>query len=377
MNRILFLFSILLSSACGEGSSTHTDEHNADEHMVHLDSIQIRTAGIQTGPVSYTQISGAIQANGSLRVPPQNLLSITAPIGGYIRELNLLQGKMVQRGDVILVIESPEYIQLQQDYLEIAEKHKLATLERQRQEQLHSGQAGVEKLRQQAETNLNQLTIARNAMAEKLKLIGIPPVELKPEGINGRLQIRAKVNGFVKSVNANVGKYVSPQETIVELIDMDQLQLELSVFEKDADKIKPGQKVNFFRPGSEKSLGTAQVFLIGKALNEDHTLVVFAKLEQKIPEHIPGLFVNAIIETDSDSVYAVPEKAIAWVNGNPVLFAEQGKGNYRWIPVSVGTVSNGMVPVTLPKQEDLRSINIVLEGAHALAGALSGGTDVH
>lgn len=61
----------------------------------------------------------SIFANGMIDVPPQNKSFISVPFGGYIRDIKVLDGMRVTKGQVLLVVEHPEIIQLQQDYLEV------------------------------------------------------------------------------------------------------------------------------------------------------------------------------------------------------------------------------------------------------------------
>src|SRR5690242_12882048 len=88
------------------------------QNSVELTPQQAKIVGVQTGKMESKDLSGAIKVNGMLDVPPQNLVSISAPMGGFVKSTELLQGMKVSKGQVIVVMQHPDYIQLQQDYLE-------------------------------------------------------------------------------------------------------------------------------------------------------------------------------------------------------------------------------------------------------------------
>lgn len=376
MKDFHFLLVILIMTSCGDQQTTKNDPQKVTT-TIHLDPVQIKTAGISSEKVRFTSATGTLSASGMLEVPPQNLVSISIPWGGYVRETELLPGMRVQKGDVLAVLEHPDYIQLQQDYLDNEEKVKLAFLESQRQDQLHAGQAGIEKLREQAGSNLNQLRIVQKSLGEQLKLLGLNPASLKAETISGKISLRSPANGFVKAVHANIGRYAGPTDVLFEIIDTEHMHVELRVFEKDMGRVKTGQKITFTLPGEHPEQRSAHVYLVGKALNDDHTIVVHGHLDKEDPALIPGVFVNAQIETGTDSVPAVPERAIAWLDGKPVLFIDEGAGNFRWIAINTGNAVDGLVPVSQPENEPLYALKVVVSGTRSLLGVLSGGSEGH
>src|SRR5882672_6771207 len=115
------LFVLLGVAACSSHKNEGDQKAEADispSHLVVLSEEQFRNANILLGKVQERPISGTIKANGMLDVPPQNLVTISAPLGGFVKNTELLQGMRVQKGQVLVTLENPDYIQMQQDYLE-------------------------------------------------------------------------------------------------------------------------------------------------------------------------------------------------------------------------------------------------------------------
>src|SRR5260370_40077415 len=77
-------------------SSKGADSSMADE--VALSDEQFMSIGIQLGSIETRSISGSIKAHGVLDVPPQNLVSISAPLGGFVKFTELLQSMRVKKG---------------------------------------------------------------------------------------------------------------------------------------------------------------------------------------------------------------------------------------------------------------------------------------
>ena len=51
-------------------------------------------------------LSSVLKVNGTIDLPPQNVVSISAPSGGYVKSSDLLPGQLVRKGRVMVVIEN-------------------------------------------------------------------------------------------------------------------------------------------------------------------------------------------------------------------------------------------------------------------------------
>ena len=83
------------------------------------------------------------------------------------------------------------------------------------------------------------------ALEQKLILIGINPANLSEDNISSTVNLVSPINGFLKNVNVNIGKYVSQTDVLFEIVNSDKLFLELTLFEKDAHHVAAGQKIRF------------------------------------------------------------------------------------------------------------------------------------
>ena len=113
---LIAVTAILLS--CGEAKQdVEMPEDNAGSGLVTLNPAQLRSGGIETGTATRKIMGGELHVNGLIDVPPQNIVSVSFPMGGYLKNTKLLPGMHVNKGEVIGLIEDQSLIQLQQDYL--------------------------------------------------------------------------------------------------------------------------------------------------------------------------------------------------------------------------------------------------------------------
>ena len=118
MKNILILSMFALLTSCGsKQNKTETTEIISTENSVELTDAQIKNSEIQTGKIEQKSISSLLKVNGKIDVPPQNMVSISVPLGGYLKSTKLLEGMHITEGEVSGTMEDQQYIQLQQDYL--------------------------------------------------------------------------------------------------------------------------------------------------------------------------------------------------------------------------------------------------------------------
>lgn len=382
--------ALALFSACGGNSSgadvaavtkdsaQHEDAHHDDEFMVELTPEQVQTAGVRTGPIESRTLSGTIKVNGTLDVPPQQLVSVAAPMGGFLKSSELLQGKHVRKGQVIAVMQDPSYIQLQQDYLESIGQLEYLKAEFERQEELFKENINARKALQLAKANYQSMQAKVTGLKAKLKLIGINQEHLQKGEIQSTINMYAPISGYVTEVNVNIGKYVNPTDVMFEIVDTEHLHAELTVFEKDVPKLKIGQKVRFIL-ANEANERMATVYLIGREISPDRTVRIHCHLDREDRELLPGMYLTAYVETKNLQLPAVPEAAVVNFEGKNYIFIEEEPGHYKAMEVKTGVSELGYMELILPAGFDTKDTKVVVKGAYDLLSKLknSGEGDAH
>ncbi|TDE10531.1 efflux RND transporter periplasmic adaptor subunit [Dyadobacter psychrotolerans] len=374
----ILLFTALF--ACEQTKEEEQEKEKTEEITdteIILTAAQYQTAGIETGSTSIRNLSDVVTANGLIDIPPQNLVSISAPMGGFVRKTELLQGMKVKKGQLLAVMENPEFIQIQQDYLETQSKLDLAQLELKRQTELSKENINAQKILQQSASEVKIQKARLNGLTERLRTAGINMKTLEAGNIVNHASIYAPISGSVTTVNVNLGKYVNPTDVMFEIVDTDHLHVELSVFENDIQKVKLGQLVRFTvsnNPGKEH---LAKVYLINQKINEDRTVRVHCHLTNEEHGMMPENFVKAIIETGANPVTALPDEAIVDYEGQSYIFLEKPKQSakksgtaFEMLQITKGVSENGFTEVQFPKDYENTKSGIVLKGAYTLLSKL-------
>lgn len=366
---ILLTAFVLTLQSCGKKQAAPepgTGGETPMENTVVLTDAQLKNADIQAAPIKQQRISTHLKVNGVIDVPPQNMVSISVPLGGYLKSTSLLEGSHVNKGEVIAILEDPQYIQLQQDYL--MAKAQLAALEKEyrRQEELNRSKASSDKVLENAEADYTAQLVMVNALSERLKLIHINPETLNENSISRTITIQSPIDGFVTHVNMNIGKYIAPTDVLFELVNPSDIHLTLTVFEKDLDKLFIGQKVLAYSNAHPNKKYPCEIILIGRDLSHERAVTVHCHFEQYDKALIPGMFMNAEIEVTSTEVVAIPEEGLVHFAGKYYVFIQADTHTYHMQEVITGATENGLTEIAFPDSSGMDDKIFVTHGAYAL-----------
>jgi len=304
--------------------------------------------------------------NGKIDVPPQNMISVSNPLGGFLKTTQLLPGMPIKKGEILASMEDEKYIQLQQDYLIAKSKLSYMETEYNRQKELNKTKASSDKVLQQAEMDFQAQRIIINALSEKLKLININPETLNESNLSRSVNIYSTINGFVSKVNINIGKYVNPSDVMFELINPDDIHLNLNVYEKDVEKLFIGQKLHAFSNNQPTKKYPCEIILVSKDLSSDRSAEIHCHFEKYDKILLPGMYMNAELEITSNNVTCINDDAIVHFEGKDYIFISKGNYKYEIIEVQKGS-SDGHFTEILPNTSiNFSNTLIVKQGAYAL-----------
>lgn len=366
MKNYFIIFFLVLFYSCGNKKEPETQAAAVNETTVHLTDAQLKNANISTGKPEQKNISSVLKVSGAIDVPPQNMVSISVPLGGYLKTTQLLPGMQVRKGQSIATMEDQQYIQLQQDYLTARAKLVFSEGEYNRQRELNQSKAVSDKVFQQAEANYKTDKVLVKSLSEKLKLIGINPETLDENSLSRSINIYSPIDGYVSKVNVNIGKYANPSDVLFEIVNPVDIHLALTVFEKDVDKLYVGQKLVAYTNSNPAKKYTCEIILIGKDLAQDRSVEVHCHFEQYDSSLIPGMFMNAEIETKNNTASALPEEAIVSFEGKQFVFAEKGTNDFELLEVKTGTTENGFTEIFWNDAGAESTRTYVIKGAYTL-----------
>lgn len=368
---ILFFSAALLS--CGSKNKTEERKAETTANVVTLTAAQLKNAAISITKPEQRSVSSILKLNGRIDVPPQNIVSISVPLGGYLKSTRLLPGMHLKKGEVIAIIEDQQYIQLQQDYL--TAKARISSLEAEylRQKELNESKASSDKVFQQAEAEFRSQKILITALSEKLKLAGINISNLNENNINRSVQLHSPIDGYVSKVNVNIGKYVAPTEVLFELINPTDIHLALTVFEKDVNKLFIGQQLLAYTNTQPEKKHAADILLIGKDLSADRSTEVHCHFDNYDKTLIPGTYMNADIEVKNKAAWVLPEDAVVRFENKNYVFIKKNDNSFEMQEVQTGISESGFVEIL--NIEQLHNKEVAGKGAYTLLMSLKNKTE--
>lgn len=369
-NIILIINFMFLLISCGNKvqESEAGISGQIQENMVTLTGEQYKNAGIETGKFSTLNISPVLKLKGKIDVPPQNMISVSAPLGGYLKSTKLMPGMHIRKGQVLAVMEDVQYIQLQQDYLTATAQFTLTESEYNRQKELNQSKATSDKVFEQAKANYQLQLVLLKSLEEKLKLIGLNPQNISTENISKSIRIYSPITGFVSAVNVNIGKYLNPSDVLFELVNPTDIHLALTVFEKDINKLAVGQKLLAYTNTYPQKKYPLTIVLISKNLSNQNAAEVHCHFEQYDKTLLPGMFMNAEIELTSNNAVSLPEEAIVRFENKYYVFVSKGKQQFEMKEVKIGNSENGFTEII--NSEQMNNEIFVTKGAYTLLMAL-------
>lgn len=370
---VLCLGICLLAIGCNQ-SKEPVAEAAEENDLILLNQEQMKTIQLQTSPVEQRNMDNVVKAVGYFHVPPKYLASVSPVLGGYITHTNLLVGDYVKKGQVLATLENPDYIDLQREFMQAANQLKSLRSAYERQKQLFADSISAEKELLAAESEYKNMLAQYQANRHKLLMLNLSPHKIEEGNLYHAVNLLSPISGHISQNNTSLGQYVTPVEKLFEIIDKSHLHLELSVHEKDAIKIKKGQKVEFSVPGMGNKKYDAEIFLVGQSLQgTERTITVHAHLlnEEKL-EFISQMYVNAEIIVKDESMASLPEEAVVRAGKKAYIFvkaSEDNKGTqFRQVEVNTGVLSNGFIGI-YPAVDLADDAEVVIHGAYYLQSA--------
>lgn len=291
---VIYWMLALLAASCSSNPEQPTA--SADNETV----VQTETDSTQTpevdGVSGATNVANPPSFNGVIVMPPQNHVTVTLSMGGSVQDIRILPGEYVRKGEIILTLANPAFIELQQAYLDAAAQTEYLAKEYDRQQKLVSGESASLKRMQQSKADYLSMKSRMEAAAAQLALLGTDTATLNREGIRTYLEVRAPRNGYVTNMNINAGKYYAAGEPVCDVIDKSTPMLQLTAYEKDLGKLLPGNRFTFRVNGMPDTTFTAELVSVDQMVdNVNRSIKVYARITQACPNFRPGMYVSAQI----------------------------------------------------------------------------------
>lgn len=341
--KYLLVISTVAFGGCSKQTTESAPEQLTIQHegaTLFLSKRSISAIGLETEPLLEQKAAEVIKATGMFDVPTQYTATVTSFIGSFVKSADKHVGEKVKKGQVVAIMEGPEFIELQQQYLENKSTLVLLEAELRRQANLSADSISSRKTYEKAKADYERTRTTVASLRQRLQYARIDMGKLDSGEIVGSFPVVAPMSGFLTEVNARIGSYVSPGESIMEIVDLSHLHVELAVYESDAMKVREGQKMRVWAPSAPDSVFEAEIYLIDKAFDpSSRSVKVHGHIgEQKGQPNrfIVGLYVEGEILTGETAGLSVPSSAAVFSDQVRYVFlAKSSNEGMSFVPVAM------------------------------------------
>ena len=353
---------------------SHNWEYEQAEGRIRMDDAAAKTASIEIDTAGPKRIRSALQLQGEIQFNQDRLVRVVPRLGGVVVSAAKNLGDRVRRGDVLAVVESQELGNLKSEYLAARQRLALARTTFEREKQLWEEKISAEQDYLASRHALNEAEIAQRNAEQKLIGLGLSRSALQRQDANAltRLEIRAPIDGVVIEKKVATGEAVGAEANIYLIADLSTVWAEVTIYPKDLNAVKLGQKVTV-KAADLNAEEDGAISYVG-ALVGEQTRTAKARITLRNPDQRwrPGLFVTVeVVQDETEVPVAVPVAAIQTLRDWKVVFARFGDV-FEARPVELGRSDGKLVEIVkglAPGTRFAASNSFVLKADIGKAGA--------
>ena len=321
--------------SCKEKQATADGKPVEDKVDVSLTPKQLEAAHVATGAVLKVPRRTRVTAAGTIDSVPSRVARVGPAVPGRVGRVLVAPGQTVDKGAVVVTLESVDVGRARTDYLAAKSKLELANAEVAREEKLLAQGATSERALLQAKTDQSiAQTEVKNAEA-RLSTLGASA------GGASSSALVTPLAGRVLEVKARIGQPVGPTDTLVVVGEIDQIWITVDVYERDFARVHVGDDVKVTAVAYPKRVFSAKVDSIDTVVDPERK-VAQARIVLDNPDGAlrPGMTATVRILGEvaqgGGTTLAVPRAAIQAIDGAPFVFVEIEQGKYELRAIEKG-----------------------------------------
>lgn len=351
---LLSLFSILLLQSCEKQTDAPKQKQNVQQeqstskNILVLEPEQIKNLHLTYTTLQTTDLKSILRLNGKIDIPSQSKISLSIPLSGIVKEFSLSPGQKIQKGQKLVTIQDAHIIELQKEYLLTKNNLQASEVTLKRLRELSVLKATSDKELQDSEFENTNLKIKLNAYQEQLKLIGLSPNSLNEKNIHNSYTIYSPINGFVRQINTNVGKYIGLGDVALELIRNDDIHLVLNAFESDLQYLKVKQKVKVYSLNNNiNSFYNAEIISINKSISQNNIVEIHAHIENSDENLVVGTLMYGVVDITLKNVNVLENQTILDMDNKKYVYIKITDNKFQKVEITTGASNNNFTEVKL------------------------------
>ncbi|GJL70208.1 MAG: RND transporter [Nitrospirales bacterium] len=301
---------------------------------------------IETAEITYSASTPILTLAAKVDFGEDQYSRISSPLSGRVIEVRAKLGKKVHAGEILLIVDSPEISEAYSKFVQEASQVEYAKRAYDLANDLYDAKALPEKDVKLAKNDLvKTLATYRRAKSHLLSL-KVPASELsKPiarQKITSRFEIKSPLTGIVVHRDITPGQVVEndPPAILVTVANLDRLQVEADVYERDISLVKPNQEATVTVPAYPDENFPAVIAVVGDVVDQEtRTVKVRAWVNNAEHKLKPEMFAELHVEvSDSKHFLVIPEEAVLDIEGKQYVYVVDQEGHYATREVEVASV---------------------------------------
>jgi membrane fusion protein, heavy metal efflux system len=322
MNRLKILFSL---TVLGLSALSHLTW--AGDNFIPLSQQQIDNLGIKVSKLEPASHVPLFTAPAKVVVPPAHEFVVSTSQAGLVVKMNVSVGDKVAKGETLALVNSPDLLTLQGNYLKAVGALKLALANYNRDKKLQK-EGVISGRNEQASFSLyNAAKIEASEARQLLQIAGMSAADLKQLDSTGRLvnqiNIRSPITGRVIERMTVTGAHVDPMSPLYRIANLDELWLEINIPQDHIGDIKIGDKIQV-----ENSVAEAEINALSQSVNAENQTILARAIIKNNPSSVRvGQKLTIQHMQSSEAVtFQLPDSAIAFHEGKTYIFIKEKTG---------------------------------------------------
>lgn len=320
--------------------------------QVDLGPDDLKKAQIQTTHVDMQETAGTLRVPGVVNANEYKLVHVTPLVGGVIKQVPVVLGDHVRRGQTMAVIFSSDLAEAETEYLAM-----LAALEAEHKKLVRTQnlvKLGAASQQEEEEATADHAAHEAHVRAalEKLHLLGASDRQIaalkQAEQIDPNFSVPAPINGIVLTRAANLGLVTNMAQELFTVADLSTVWVMASINEKDFSTIHVGTTAEVTAPAYPGRIWKGRVVYIQPQVDSS-TRTAQARIEVANPDESLRLdmYMDVAFMSAGGKSLTVPESAVQAIGEKQYVFlpVKDSDGSFAVRQVKLGPLSNGFYPV--------------------------------
>ncbi|MFT5679908.1 MAG: cobalt-zinc-cadmium efflux system membrane fusion protein [Myxococcota bacterium] len=333
-----------------ENHDDHDDAHEDGERTVELSEAAMAAARLTIAPATTGTLQGTLTMPARITMDPRREALVSAWIAGQLDAIRVRPGETVAAGQLLATVQSPELGEAIAAFRSAAARDAAADIRLERLNRLEEAGVAAHAQVLEAEADHAGAEGALEAAEERLRIFGVDPTIGDPhagEHYASHVPVASPIAGKVLSSNVSVGARVEPGDTLFHIGDLDEVWLELDVYERDLSQVHTKQALTFTVEAWPGETFRGQVEQVGDWLSPDtRTISVQAVVDNADHRLKPNMFAQATLTldtTDAPTGVLLPVESVQEMDGVEVVFVEAEDRHFTARPVVISARSAGQI----------------------------------